>query len=252
MIKTPLSTVLGGAFWTPGATIIAATFGQRIKKLFANGEQGFWYDPNDLSTMFQDAAGTVPVTAVGQAVGLIKDKSGRNNHAFQTTSASRPILRKNAVTGANYLEFDGVDDHLQLNYPSTIAASLITAVNSRASKINPIVARGAGGYPYVGSTTAVLQGGVSVQHTNPSTVSVTYTPLENGNLQGRVKTNMGENSGEQSFKPFANANPLTLGSFTSTSAFGALDMYGILFINRGFSVEEESLLHNVFNRKIGK
>lgn len=46
-----------------------------IKSLFANNEQGFFYDPNDLSTMFQDAAGTVPVTAAGQPVGLILDKS---------------------------------------------------------------------------------------------------------------------------------------------------------------------------------
>ena len=45
-----------------------------MKKLFANGEQGFFYDPNDLSTMFQDAAGTVPVTGVGQPVGLMLDK----------------------------------------------------------------------------------------------------------------------------------------------------------------------------------
>lgn len=46
-----------------------------MKKLFANGEQGFFYDPNDLSTLYQDAAGTVPVTAQGQPVGLILDKS---------------------------------------------------------------------------------------------------------------------------------------------------------------------------------
>jgi len=78
MIKTPLSTVIGGAFWTPGATVINGaklSFEIVMKKLFANGEQGFWYDPNDLSTMFQDAAGTVPVTAVGQPVGLMLDKS---------------------------------------------------------------------------------------------------------------------------------------------------------------------------------
>ena len=78
MIKTPLSTVIGGAFWTPGATVIGGntpTFDQQIQKLFANGEQGFHYDPNDLSTMFQDAAGTVPVTGVGQPVGLMLDKS---------------------------------------------------------------------------------------------------------------------------------------------------------------------------------
>lgn len=117
MIKTPLSTVIGGAFWTPGATVINGKkiFNDFMKKLFANGEQGFWYDPSDMGTMFQDAAGTVPVTAAGQPVGLMLDKSGRNNHAYQTTSASRPILRQNAVTGANYLEFDGSDDFLVTN-----------------------------------------------------------------------------------------------------------------------------------------
>ena len=78
MIKTPLSIALGGAFWTPGATVIGGntpTFDQQIQKLFANGEQGFFYDPNDLSTMYQDAAGTIPVTGVGQPVGLLLDKS---------------------------------------------------------------------------------------------------------------------------------------------------------------------------------
>lgn len=134
MIKTPLSTVIGGAFWTPGATVIGGntpTFDQQILKLFTNGEQGFFYDPNDLSTMYQDSAGTVPVTGVGQAVGLIRDKSGRNNHAYQTASASRPILRKNAVTGANYLEFDGTDDSLQTNnidFTATDKMSLFAGV----------------------------------------------------------------------------------------------------------------------------
>lgn len=78
MIKTPLSTVIGGAFWTPEATILGSasrTLNQIIKSLFANNEQGFAYDPNDLTTMFQDAAGAVPVTGVGQPVGLVLDKS---------------------------------------------------------------------------------------------------------------------------------------------------------------------------------
>ena len=104
-----------GVFEAPGATVIGGkkpSFNLEILKLFANGEQGFWYDPNDLSTMYQDAAGIVPVTAQGQPVGLIRDKSGRNNHAYQTVSASRPILRQNAITSAYYLEFDGVDDFM--------------------------------------------------------------------------------------------------------------------------------------------
>lgn len=56
-------------------TLGGVTFDQYIRKLFANNEQGLFYDPNDLSTMYQDAAGTVPVTAVWQPVGLILDKS---------------------------------------------------------------------------------------------------------------------------------------------------------------------------------
>jgi len=44
------------------------------RSLFASGEQGIWLDPSDFSTLFQDAAGTTPVTAVGQPVGLALDK----------------------------------------------------------------------------------------------------------------------------------------------------------------------------------
>ncbi len=47
------------------------TFDQQILKLFANGEQGFFYDTNDLSTMYQDAAGSVAVLLTGQPVAYI-------------------------------------------------------------------------------------------------------------------------------------------------------------------------------------
>ena len=123
-----------GVFEAPGATVIGGkkpSFNLEILKLFANNEQGFFYDPNDLTTMFQDAAGTVPVTGVGQPVGLVLDKSGRNNHAYQATSASRPILRQNASTGAYYLGFDGTDDFLQTNnidFTATNKVSLFAGV----------------------------------------------------------------------------------------------------------------------------
>ena len=43
--------------------------------LFIGGKQGVWLDPSDKSTLFQDVAGTVPVTTDGDPVGLILDKS---------------------------------------------------------------------------------------------------------------------------------------------------------------------------------
>lgn len=43
--------------------------------LFTSGVAGAWYDPSDYSTLFQDSAGTTPVTAVEQGVRLMLDKS---------------------------------------------------------------------------------------------------------------------------------------------------------------------------------
>lgn len=76
------------------------------ESLFENGEVGAWYDPSDYSTLFTDSAGTTPVTGVEQFVGLMLDKSGRGNHAFQTSSAKRPKLaaRYNLLTYSE--EFD--------------------------------------------------------------------------------------------------------------------------------------------------
>lgn len=97
--------------------------------LFASGEQGAWYDPSDMSTMFQDAAGTIPITAPDQQVGLIRDKSGRGNHASQPTGASRPILRNSGALW--YLEFDGVDDFLvtpSINFSTTDKMSVFAGL----------------------------------------------------------------------------------------------------------------------------
>ena len=54
--------------------------------LFQNGEQGLWFDPSDLATMFQDANGTTPVTAAGQPVGLILDKSQKLARGEETVT----------------------------------------------------------------------------------------------------------------------------------------------------------------------
>lgn len=68
-----------------------------VKTLFSAGEQGAWYDPSDLSTLFQDAYGTTPVTAVGQPVGLILD--ARRAEIFKITKAD--LLDNAKWTGYN-------------------------------------------------------------------------------------------------------------------------------------------------------
>jgi len=61
--------------------------------LFGNGEPGFTFEPWDITTLYQDRAGTTPVTAAGQSVGLrlSKDKGLRQG----------PELVTNGTFGAN-------------------------------------------------------------------------------------------------------------------------------------------------------
>lgn len=68
-----------------------------------------WYDPSDLSTVFQDTAGTTPAIA-GQPVGRLNDKSGNGRHLLQATAANRPILTE--AGGLFYLQFDKLSDSM--------------------------------------------------------------------------------------------------------------------------------------------
>jgi hypothetical protein len=102
--------------------------------LFANGEQGGFWDPSDLSTTFQDTAGTVPATADGQTVKCIKDKSGNGNHL---TSSVGCTLHNSGSQW--WLEFDGATQYLtvpiasfSLPYSAVSAARQITYVGNYA------------------------------------------------------------------------------------------------------------------------
>ena len=93
--------------------IAAGTF--YPKSLFVGSVQGVWYDPSDLTTMFEDSAGTTAVHTPGNGtadspVGKILDKSGNGNHATQATSTSRPTLsaRYNQLTGTSTLTTQSV------------------------------------------------------------------------------------------------------------------------------------------------
>ena len=85
-----------GVFITSTSTLFSPAM------LFTGTTTGAWYDPSDTTTLFRDAAGTLPVTAVEQPVGRMLDKSGRGNHAFNPSgnSANFPVLsaRYNLLT----------------------------------------------------------------------------------------------------------------------------------------------------------
>lgn len=100
-----------------------------LATLFSGGRAGVWYDPSDLSSMWQDSAGTTPA-AVDSPVGKINDKSGNGYHATQATAAARPMLR--SAAGLYWLEFDGVDDRLTTTFTANNPADRISALRSIA------------------------------------------------------------------------------------------------------------------------
>lgn len=121
------------------------TLAQRVSAMFSRGEPGAWYDPSDLSTLFQDSAGTVPVTAVEQPVGLMLDKSGRGNHATQATTTKRPVYsrRVNAqiysedFTNAAFRKLSVTVTANQAVAPDgTLTANLVEGLNSGESRID--------------------------------------------------------------------------------------------------------------------
>jgi hypothetical protein len=125
----------GWAPWTPA-------------ELFSASQQGVWYEPSDLSTLFQDAAGTTPVTADGQPVGRMNDKSGNGNNLSQTTLNRRPLYKTDGVK--HWLKFDGVNDFLfssainMTAYTSVFYAMSLNAVSPYASGANIIIEFGLG------------------------------------------------------------------------------------------------------------
>jgi hypothetical protein len=84
--RTDLNDLLAGtALGTIGASELAGTFLPKLNALnspdelmqallFSNDEPGVFYDFDDWSTLFQDTAGTQPVTAANQGVALALDK----------------------------------------------------------------------------------------------------------------------------------------------------------------------------------
>lgn len=143
-----------------------------IAGLWRNGEQGVWYDPSDLSTMFQDASGTLPVYAPGSGqvdppVGLLLDKRlGLSKGPELLTNgefASDSGWTKNAgwgISGGSAVRApDAAASTLTQNIP--LAAGVAYVVEYTISSIT------------AGSITLRLSGGVTVAG-NARTAAGTY------------------------------------------------------------------------------
>ena len=126
----PSSSVVGSTYRLRGTGMYDMTIFYPTS-LFASGEKGVWFDANDISTLFQDAAGTIPVTAVGQKVGKWLDKSGNNNHATQSNTALQPTYQIDPEGNPN-VTFSGSYTQLvtpPINFTSTAQMMVAVGLN---------------------------------------------------------------------------------------------------------------------------
>lgn len=71
-----------------------------------------WYDFSDANQLFTDSSATLPVTADGDAIGCVKDKSGLGIHGIQATGGNKPVYKVGIRAGRSVARFDGTDDYM--------------------------------------------------------------------------------------------------------------------------------------------
>lgn len=116
-----LITIMRGGAATPIPLTISGLWG--------------WWDTSDISTLFQDSAGSTAVTASSDPVGMWKDKSGNARHFLQAGASSiKPSYQGAgggiASDGGDYLTISGLS--------TTFTAETVIAVfmpTTTASKI---------------------------------------------------------------------------------------------------------------------
>jgi hypothetical protein len=89
------------------ATHPYATFPPTLRPFGPTDVSGciLWLDAADRKTLFQDSGGTQPITAVGQSIGLWRDKSSRGYLMTVPSGKSAPTYGQNVIntTGTNAL-----------------------------------------------------------------------------------------------------------------------------------------------------
>jgi len=109
------------------------TLSSLIASLYGAGQQGVLFVPKPIvqgdQVLFQDSAGTTPVTADNDPVGKMLDISGNGHHATQAYGIWRPIYRTDGTLFR--VALDGVKDYASFtNTLSTGAVTISAAVKS--------------------------------------------------------------------------------------------------------------------------
>lgn len=218
-----------------------------------------WYDPSDLSTLWQDTAGTVPVTASGQSVARIDDKSGNGYHLMQPTAGSRPSYQTSG--GLHWLQGDGTADNMKATIPnySGNAATLAAAVQGASNNfLGMIHATGLSGPPVRFTTHAPFSTSVYFDFANsaagrlstPQTFTSPHVVLMRGGAAriGRVDGTTVV-SGGVAPTPASAYDTIILGD--GVAPFAPLKTYGLVILQREITDAEMPPLETYLAAKSG-
>lgn len=119
-----------------------------LQRILALPGMGPLWDFSDMGTMYQDSAGTQPVTAFGQPVGRVLDKIGKWPALIQPTAINRPIYALDA-NGKPSLSFNGTNQWMQtsgnLDLSGTDKLTVVAGVRKLSPSIGMLTETGASG-----------------------------------------------------------------------------------------------------------
>ena len=87
-----------------------------------------WYDFSLISTLWQDAARTSPITADAQAIAGVTDRSGSGNHLVEIGATQNPLYKTSIKNGRSVGRWDSSNDVLQLTSVITVVQFTIFIV----------------------------------------------------------------------------------------------------------------------------
>lgn len=179
-----------------------------VTSLFTGGLEGVAYDFNDLSTLFQTEAGGTPVTAAGQYIGLVLDKS--KGLALGTELITNGAFTSNITGWTNYVGSRGT-----MSYNST----------DKRLKVDNTTGTGD---TYVWTTAAVTTGLVYKISGNiydtfgDSTLVKFYWFNGTSTVGSQITTTVNNNAFSITARAPAGATSIMIGSNNSTTALGGV------------------------------
>lgn len=159
---------------TVTVTVLAYSLSS-LSSYYSGGIAGMVWDLTDSNTLFQDIAGTTPVTAAGQPVGKIIDVSGNGNHwTASANDSTRPTYQVDGDSKP-YLDFSG--------------AQYLIAPTPFMNNTSRVMTAVFGIYAATNSAQNTLLGCSSTSSANPFVMMSTWTSIPQFDLRVRNDAN---------------------------------------------------------------